>query len=409
MRRTHTILAAGCGLLLACPAAAHSNDLHSFTGNGGDGASPYANITVDAHGNLFGTTFQGGNDNCALGSGLGCGTVFETAAPTGGSHAWTTSTIYTFEAGTDGGFPDSPLTLGVHGVLYGTTPIGAGGNVFSLSPPATQGGTWTFQNLYSFTGSTDGALTLGTNLLVIDGAVYGVTTTGGASTRCTGGCGTLFRLLPPASGTTWTYQRLISFKGGPHGAAPVWVAGPDASGHGYVAMSGGPGAILSVTPPTGAGKPWKDAVIYSFSGKHYGNAPTNLLIGTGGALFGIRGVYAHGVVFELTPPAAQGDPWSETTAYQFQGPYSAPTSLAPGPNGSLAGVSYGDVDFSNGAVWTLTPPAVAGSPWTYKHVKWHGLPSTDPVGVVFGLHGDLYGVMNGGDTDDGAVFEASPP
>jgi len=409
MRVSHAVLAAGCGLLLAGRAAAHSKDLHSFTGNGGDGAKPWANITVDPHGNLFGITFLGGDDSCSLGSGPGCGTVFETAAPGHGAHGWTTSTIYTFEAGTDGGFPERPLTLDQHGALYGTTSTGRG-NVFQLTPPATNGGTWTFQHLYSFTGATDGALILGTNLLVIDGAVYGVTTTGGTSAACGGGCGTLFRLLPPAEGSTaWHHQRLISFRGIDRGSAPLWVAGPDAAGNLYAAMSGGAGAIVSLTPPAGAGESWTDAVIYRFSGKHYGSAPTNVLLGTGGALFGIRGADARGLVFELAPPASQGDPWTETTAYQFQGRYSAPTSLAPGPNGSLAGISYGEVDYSDGAVWTLAPPASAGDPWTYKQVRWHGLPSTHPVGVVFGLHGNLYGVMNGGDTDDGAIFESTPP
>jgi uncharacterized repeat protein (TIGR03803 family) len=43
--------------------------LHSFTGTGGDGAWPYGNLILDAAGNLYGTTSEGGNSSS--------GTVFE--------------------------------------------------------------------------------------------------------------------------------------------------------------------------------------------------------------------------------------------------------------------------------------------------------------------------------------------
>jgi uncharacterized repeat protein (TIGR03803 family) len=49
--------------------------LHSFRPNGGDGWWPVANVISDAAGNLYGTTFGGGDvPEC---SGDGCGTVFE--------------------------------------------------------------------------------------------------------------------------------------------------------------------------------------------------------------------------------------------------------------------------------------------------------------------------------------------
>jgi uncharacterized repeat protein (TIGR03803 family) len=48
--------------------------LHSFKRNGKDGEFPYSNLILDDAGNLYGTTFKGG-DHCN--SGAGCGTVFE--------------------------------------------------------------------------------------------------------------------------------------------------------------------------------------------------------------------------------------------------------------------------------------------------------------------------------------------
>jgi hypothetical protein len=46
--------------------------LHDFTG-GCDGGNPYSNVSIDAHGNLFGTASTGGA-GC---NGDGCGVVWE--------------------------------------------------------------------------------------------------------------------------------------------------------------------------------------------------------------------------------------------------------------------------------------------------------------------------------------------
>ncbi len=48
-------------------------DLHDFTG-GADGANPSGQLTMDAAGNLYGTTYDGGNPSCEM---YGCGVVFE--------------------------------------------------------------------------------------------------------------------------------------------------------------------------------------------------------------------------------------------------------------------------------------------------------------------------------------------
>jgi uncharacterized repeat protein (TIGR03803 family) len=66
---------AGCGVVFKLDAAGKETVLHDFTG-GSDGAAPWAGLTVDAAGNLYGSTVFGGDLSCEPSYG-GCGVVFE--------------------------------------------------------------------------------------------------------------------------------------------------------------------------------------------------------------------------------------------------------------------------------------------------------------------------------------------
>ncbi|MGB8772094.1 MAG: hypothetical protein WCC92_20960 [Candidatus Korobacteraceae bacterium] len=96
--------------------------LHTFEVT--DGLYPYAGLTMDAHGNLYGVTAYGGNLSCDGGGPAGCGVVFELRKA---NSNWIFSLLYIFP-GNDGGFlPTYPsqITLGPNGTPYGAELEGA--------------------------------------------------------------------------------------------------------------------------------------------------------------------------------------------------------------------------------------------------------------------------------------------
>jgi uncharacterized repeat protein (TIGR03803 family) len=65
-----------CGLVFKLDTTGKETVLHTFTG-GSDGAFPFGGLVMDAAGNLYGTAEQGGDLNCAINQIKGCGVVFE--------------------------------------------------------------------------------------------------------------------------------------------------------------------------------------------------------------------------------------------------------------------------------------------------------------------------------------------
>jgi uncharacterized repeat protein (TIGR03803 family) len=64
----------GMGTVFKLDAAGNETLLHSFTG-GADGAYPYAGLTMDGSGSVYGTTLAGGLPGCVFEQ--GCGVVFK--------------------------------------------------------------------------------------------------------------------------------------------------------------------------------------------------------------------------------------------------------------------------------------------------------------------------------------------
>jgi uncharacterized repeat protein (TIGR03803 family) len=65
-----------CGLVFKLDTTGKETVLHAFTG-GTDGAWPDGGLAIDAAGNLYGTTQDGGDFNCVYNGVKGCGVVFK--------------------------------------------------------------------------------------------------------------------------------------------------------------------------------------------------------------------------------------------------------------------------------------------------------------------------------------------
>src|SRR5208282_3745637 len=105
-------------LILATSAAAEYKILYQFK-NAKYGANPSGSLTMDAAGNLYGTTISGGTGACSWTGNPGCGTVFMLKTQPDGT--WKYNVLHSFTGGADGGNPDGGLILDKAGNLYGTT------------------------------------------------------------------------------------------------------------------------------------------------------------------------------------------------------------------------------------------------------------------------------------------------
>jgi uncharacterized repeat protein (TIGR03803 family) len=246
--------------------------LYRFTGAGGDGDGPEAGLIFDSKGALYGTTSAGGGPS-------NCGTVFKLKPPAAGLTQWTEEVLYSFAGAGDGCRPlYGRLIFDSEGALYGTTQgttnvIGAAsGTVFKLAPPAA-GHMWTETVLYSFKGGSDGSQPWAGVIFDSKGALYGTTEAGGEGASCgTAGCGTVFKLKPPAAGLTlWTEKVLYRFQGtaGGDGQAPHGGLVFDNAGALYGTTSAGGniqlGTVFKLKPPAAGLTQWTEKVLSDLS------------------------------------------------------------------------------------------------------------------------------------------------
>jgi len=289
-----------------------------FTGNTDQESPSGALIADDASGipgALYGTT-RGGHSPSE-------GTVFMVEPILG-----RLTTIWSFST-TDGKRPVSALVADKTGALFGMTYEGGAngvGTVFKLTPPAHNQATWTLQTLWSFAGGSGGSNPEQPDALIMDasGALYGTALTGGSSNAFCGstGCGLVFKLTPPAHGTTWTEQTLWTFTGGNDGGYPLSGVIMDRAGvlygltngggntgcDSFQAFDSGCGVAYKLTPPASSHSAWTLTSLWQFGGTATdGTNPVgSLLADSTGTLYGVAAAGGpaafldSGTVFQLT-------------------------------------------------------------------------------------------------------------
>ena len=431
-----------------CAQAATLTTLYTFSG-GVDGGNPGAALVPGRHGSFYSTTVSGGTS--------GNGTVFQLTPPTDGSDQYTLASLHSFAGGADGSGPTN-LIRDSAGNLFGVSNYGGGGTapaclyqgapvgcgvVFELQPPAADGQAWHETVLHAFSGNDDGFAPSG--LTIFEGKLYGFTWGGNGS--CSGGCGTVYELTPPASGSLkWTYKRLHTFSG--HAAAHGPFGNPliDAAGAIYgIAYSGGAtaptgcapfsgcGEVFELAPPASGTGAWTKSTLWNFDGLDGTGAFNSLSMDADGNLYGMTNEGGDssancpappgspagcGVAFELDRPGFGNDRWTQRILWNFSGGadsgYPADSALVAQHNGNLVATASGTFSGAGqyGAVVQLVRPEAGRTAWKERtlYTFTNGADGAVPVGAVLAQDGAWYGTTFGysGVAAAGTVYRITP-
>jgi len=247
--------------------------LYSFSGP--DGSTPEAGMSFDSAGNLYGTTYWGGNPKACFSG--GCGTIFALSPHADGT--WSEAVLHSFDV-THGAYPDQNLIFDSAGNLYAVTDVGGGevGGVFELM---RAGSGWHYKVIHRFRDSKhDGGSPRSILLRDPHGNLFGTTAGGG-----TGGNGTVYELSPDGGGS-WKESILLNFGGGyapPGGAEPQagFIQDADGNLYGTTSFGGnsacpqGCGTVFELSP-NGDGT-WMKRILHKFDGTD-GNMPVADLV-----------------------------------------------------------------------------------------------------------------------------------
>ncbi len=327
--------------------------------------------------------------------------------------------LHTFTDGGDGSTPNTGLTIGPKGKLYGGTVAGGGGNGL-IYDVAHSGSGWILNvlNPLEFRGSA-----VNTNTMVFgpDGNLYGASSLGGID-NCGegGGCGVVFKLQPPPSACVsftcyWKETVLYSFTGGSDGGTPGSPVIFDKVGNLYgTTIFGGIGScdanagcgVVYELSPSGSG--WTETVLHEFNASDDGVTPGGkLVMDAAGNLYGVAGggnSNNDGIIWELTPNHGV---WTETVLHTFQ------TGTGTFPCGGLSADSSGNIygitdtdggGESSGVAFELSPPGT----WTYNVLSRFpgdsipcGPPAVDTAGNIYATSDQ------GGQYGNGSLFKVT--
>jgi uncharacterized repeat protein (TIGR03803 family) len=284
---------------LSPPIGGSGNWTETVLWNFGDGADNgvvplYGKLTMDAAGNIYGTTGASGGQNFGI--------VFELSPVGDGTYVF--SILQSFQ-GENGAYPAYGVTIDDAGNLYGTTQLGGSatctsascgyGLVYRLSPSNSK---WQETILYKFDGVT-GEHPVSPISIDQSGDLFGTFEVGGGGTCFFGTCGGIFKLVPEAGGGGKKYT--FYFNDSAAGGSPqTGVAiGADDIVYGTIGPFDGDDVYMLQYE--------KESVLYEFCSlpncaDGYGPSMGTITAREGG-LYGVTiegGEYGSGVVYSLT-------------------------------------------------------------------------------------------------------------
>jgi uncharacterized repeat protein (TIGR03803 family) len=401
-KRAGEVLLLWAGAAIGLPAQTFTK-LHTFSGT--DGGSPAAALVQATNGDLYGTSSAAGT------SSHNAGTVYKIG--TGGR----LTSLYNFCSQTncaDGQNPFSVLVQARNGNFYGTTLYGGTGGpcvgnqgcgvAFKITP----NGTFTILHTFcSLSNCADGEFPAGGLALGNDGALYGVTQTGGPTVGCSNGCGTVYKITP--GGNLTTLYDFCSASECVDGVGPdaALLLGRDGNFYGTTTAGGnaGRGVAFKITPSGNL------TVLYSFCSQSNcsdGLSPeATLAQGTDGNFYGSTtggGTNSRGTLFQLTPSSVL------TTLYNFCSLSNCTDGYMPSPliqatDGNLYGVTHYGGTSGYGTIFQIT----SSSAYTmlYGFCARSGCPDGvyPSAALTQNTNGTLYGATTaGGNSGHGTVF-----
>ena len=265
--------------------------LHIFAG-GSDGCNPFSPPIIDAAGNLYGTTADGGGHNDA-------GVVYELVRS---GQSYTERILHAF-SGLDGAVPGAGLIADSSFTnLYGVTQVGGSSNAGTVFRLTNTGSGWMETVLYNFHNSSDGQQPQAGLAMDASGNLFGATAMGGG-----GGGGTVFELVN--SGGNYTYRALYDLQCNyPSCIGPyLGYLTIDSAGNVYgTTLNEGANTYGSVFELTPSGGSYTFTDLHDFSlGSHDGGFPDGGVIrDAAGTLYGTAvdgGMYGGGIIFQITP------------------------------------------------------------------------------------------------------------
>lgn len=361
------------------------NTLASFDAT--NGPSPLGDVTLDAAGNLYGTTTSGGA--------AGFGTVFELAKGSG-----TITTLASFN-GTDGIAPNGGMAIDANGDLFGTTFGGStfdDGTIFEIVK-----GSGTITTLATF-NSANGASPSGRLTRDSAGNLFGVAESGGAA-----GNGAVFEF----DSGTGQLTDLASFNGN-NGATPTGGVTFDAAGDIFGTAVGGSvnpnGVVFEVARGSNT-----IVDLASFNGSN-GASPAGVVLDGAGNLFGAAGrggASGNGAIYEVVRGSGTITDLASFNGADGDQPQGDGGNLILDGNGNLFGTTFGGgIGFNpqmeqegHGTIFEIAAGSgtITDLAFLSSGVGPDGGMAVDAAGNFFGL------TESGGSNFDGTVFELTPP